>query len=84
MINNKLKNNSIIKKGLLVILLFIIGTMAQAQVISLKNAYELMKSENGNLKASSFEVLSLAIVASLFLSHSIRELYSCPVFFNNS
>lgn len=56
MLNHQLKNNAIVKKSLFAVLLFILGTTAQSQIISLKHAYELMASENGNLKASSFEV----------------------------
>tara|TARA_R110000868_G_C10969416_1_gene769542 strand:- start:3899 stop:5278 length:1380 start_codon:yes stop_codon:yes gene_type:complete len=52
----KTKNSFMMKNRNFCILLFLIGTMAQAQVISLKDAHNLMLSKNGNLKASSFEV----------------------------
>jgi outer membrane protein TolC len=56
MINLKIKNRFIKKIKILSLLIFLIGTMAQAQVISIKKAHDLMLSQNGNLKASLFKV----------------------------
>ena len=57
MISLKIKKTykSRIKK--LNFLIFLVGSIiGQAQIISLKDAHELMLSSNGNIKASSFEI----------------------------
>ncbi|MCF6182920.1 TolC family protein [Lutibacter sp.] len=56
MIQIIIKNSHPLKLKHITFLFFLIGSISQAQVISLKDAHELMLSNNGNLKASSFEV----------------------------
>ncbi|QCX40908.1 TolC family protein [Aureibaculum algae] len=55
--SNKIKIVSILK--IATCMLFLIGTVANAQELTLKKARELMLEKNGEIKASSFEVKSM-------------------------